>query len=486
MTYVDTIPQPSFRRRAAQLLAASTFACLVTMQAGALATAAESRPNLLFIFADDQAYDTLGAAGNAEVHTPNLDRLAKRGAQFTRCYNQGGWHGAICVASRTMLLSGRSLWHAKAAEPILKSDFQAQGKLWPQLLEKAGYDTYFSGKWHVKADPNKVFTVSRHVRPGMPAQTPAGYNRPTGPDDQKWRPWDTGAGGFWEGGKHWSAVLADDAIDYLDRAAGRDNPFFMYLAFNAPHDPRQSPQEFVEQYPLDKISLPQPFLAEYPYQIGSNRIRDEQLAPFPRTEYAVKVNRQEYYAIITHMDQQIGRILDALEKTGKADNTYIIFTADHGLACGHHGLLGKQNMYDHSVRTPFLIAGPSIKPGEKIAAPIYVQDAMATTLELAGVDRPDHVEFQSVLPLLDGRAGRPLMYGAYTDTQRMISTPEWKLIHYPKINTKLLFHLTVDPLETTDLAQQPEHASKVARLTHALEQMQGELDDPLAKKPAGK
>ena len=125
-------------------------------------------------------------------------------------------------------------------------------------------------------------------------------------------------------------------------------------------------------YPVENITLPVPFLAEYPYKdsIGCGRsLRDEKLAPFPRTENAVKVNRREYYAIITHMDAQIGRILDGLEKSGMANNTYIVFSADHGLGCGHHGLLGKQNMYDHSIRVPWIIAGPGASPANPASSP---------------------------------------------------------------------------------------------------------------------
>src|SRR5690606_15437259 len=147
---------------------------------------------------------------------------------------------------------------------------------------------------------------------------------------------------------------------------------------------------------------PEPFLPSYPLDIGSNRIRDEQLAPFPRTEHAVKVHRQEYYAIITHLDAQIGRILDALEASGQAENTYIVFTSDHGLACGHHGLMGKQNMYEHSMRVPFVVVGPGVTAGQRIDAPIYVQDIMPTTLEWAGAKVPEGVDFRSLVPLLQG------------------------------------------------------------------------------------
>ncbi len=447
----------------------------------ARAAAAEAQPpNILFLFADDQAYDTIAALGNDEIQTPNLDRLVRRGVTFTHAYNQGGWHGAVCVASRTMLNTGRSLWRAQAAEKNLDRLVE-QRRLWPQLLAAQGYQTCFTGKWHVRANVQQVFHVARHVRGGMPAQTPQGYNRPVEGKEDVWKPWDTQFGGFWQGGKHWSEVTADDAIDYLGMARGSERPFFMYIAFNAPHDPRQSPREYVAKYPLEKLSLPEPFLAEYPFDIGSNRIRDEQLAPFPRTEYAVKVNRQEYYAIITHLDAQIGRILDVLDSSGQAENTYIVFTADHGLACGHHGLLGKQNMYDHSVRVPFIVAGPGIAAGERIDAPIYLQDVVPTTLAWAGAKIPEQIEFQSLVPHLRGEATarRNAIYGAYMNFQRMITREGYKLIWYPQIEKVRLYHLAADPLEKRDLADDPAQAGRIAGLKAELKQLQAALDDPL-------
>lgn len=415
---------------------------------------AADQPNILFLFADDQAFDTIAATGNDEIHTPNLDRLVQRGTTFTHAYNQGGWHGAVCVASRTMLMTGQFLWHARAAEKKLGNDWVPAGKLWPQIMSRHGYQTFFSGKWHVKANPQDVFEVVRHVRGGMPKQTDAGYNRPLSPDDRNWLPWDKQRGGFWKGGTHWSEVLGNDAVDYLQVAEKDERPFFMYLAFNAPHDPRQSPQRFVERYPADDIRVPASFQPNYPWEIGSNHIRDERLAPFPRTRYSVQVNRQEYYAIITHMDEQIGRILDELDRTGQADNTWIFFSADHGLACGHHGLMGKQNMHDHSVRVPLVVCGPGRDAGGECGERIYLQSLTPTALDIAGIDRPEHMHFKSLMTAL--RESSPdvtgTIYGAYTDTQRMITQGSHKLIVYPQISTRLLYDLAADPQELHNLA----------------------------------
>ena len=451
--------------------------------------AAEQRantPNILFLFADDQTYEAINALGCDELHTPNLNRLVRNGVTFTHAYNMGAWHGAVCVASRTMLNTGRFLWEAKAIEPKLGEEAKA-GRLWSQYMRQAGYDTYFSGKWHVKIKPDEVFDHVVHERPGMPNQTDAGYNRPIEGEPDAWSPYDPKFEGYWKGGKHWSEVLGDDGVAYLEQAAQNEAPFFMYLAFNAPHDPRQSPKKYVDMYPPEEIDVPENFMPEYPYKdaMGCGKsLRDEKLAPFPRTEYAVKVNRQEYYAIITHMDAQVGRILDTLEKTGKAENTYIFFTADHGLAVGHHGLMGKQNMYDHSVRAPLMVCGPGIPENELIDAPVYLQDIMPTTLELAGADIPEHVRFKSLMPLIDGRRKENYgaIYGAYMDLQRMVTEGNFKLIWYPKIDKYLLFNLKRDPLEVHDLSGNERYAKRLEDMKAKLHALQKEMNDPLLEK----
>ena len=362
---------------------------LFTFSLGSLAVNglhAADQPNVLFIFADDQCYETVHAFGNAEIETPNLDRLAAQGLTFSHAYNQGSWSGAVCVASRTMLNTGRFLWKANGVYGNTEKERQ-EGRFWSEYMKQAGYETYFTGKWHVRADANKAFDHAANVRGGMPNQTKEGYNRPLASGEDPWSPYDPKFGGFWAGGKHWSEVVGDDAVGFLKHASKIEKPFFMYIAFNAPHDPRQSPKEFVDKYPLEKISVPKNYLDEYPYKDGIGcgvGLRDEKLGPFPRTEHAVKVHRQEYYAIITHMDEQIGRILDALKETEQADDTWIFFTADHGLGVGHHGLFGKQNMYEHSVRVPYIVAGPEVPEGKTNNQAIYLQDTMPTTLALAG------------------------------------------------------------------------------------------------------
>ncbi len=443
---------------------------------------ASDKPSVLFLFADDQCHETIRALGHTDIDTPNLDRLAARGATFTHACNMGSWLPAVCVASRTMLATGRTLWRANALHPDTDQERKA-GRLWPQRMAQAGYETWFTGKWHVNTDAAKCFDHAANLRGGMPKDGVSHYHRPVEGVPDAWNPSDPKFGGFWEGGKHWSEVVADDAVGFIERAATSEKPFFMYIAFNAPHDPRQSPQEYVDRYPLDRIALPENFLPEYPHKdtIGCGPdLRDERLAPFPRTEFAVKTHRREYYALISHLDAQIGRILDALDASGEAENTWILFTADHGLAVGHHGLFGKQNLYEHSLRVPFLVNGPGVEPGARIATPIYLQDAMATALEIAG-EPSDCVEFRSVLPLLRGESAtaREAIYAAYLDLQRAVVHEGWKLILYPKAKVARLYHLADDPLEQTDLADDPAQTERTKALFAKLRELQIEFDDPL-------
>jgi arylsulfatase A-like enzyme len=473
---------------ATTVLAMGLLACLGNSPCSGQ-SADSSQPNILLLFTDDQCFDTISELGNTEVITPNLDRLARRGVAFTNAYNMGGWNGAICVASRTMMNTGRFIWRAHAVDGRLKQEAEA-GRMFSQMLSRSGYETFISGKWHVKIDANKIYDHVQHIRPGMPKDTPASYQRPN--DKHDWQPWDKTQGGFWEGGKHWSEVLADDAASFLEIASQSDRPFFMYLAFNAPHDPRQSPREFVEMYDREKIRIPENFVPQNPYMdaMGAGKsLRDEKLAPWPRTPAAVQLHRQEYFALITHLDVQIGKILDELERTGQSDNTYIVMTADHGLACGQHGLLGKQSMYEHSLKAPLIVVGPGIPAQKRIDTPVYVQDFMATALEWAGIEKPEHVEFQSLLPLIRGEREQQyeLIYGAYTPgKQRMVRRDNFKLIHYPDIDQYLMFDVEQDPHELDNLAEVAEYRDRFVALQSDLQKIMRDMDDPLLSKSAVK
>ena len=444
------------------------------------------KPNIVFIFADDQCFSTINALGASGIETPNLDALAKQGTTFSHAYNMGSWSGAVCVASRHMLNTGRFLWEAEKASKVAEEE-RIAGRWWSEYMKKAGYKTYMTGKWHVRANAEKCFDVVSNVRGGMPNQTPEGYNRPLAGKPDPWSPYDPKFEGFWKGGKHWSEVIAEDTLSFFDQAKEHqdEKPFFAYIAFNAPHDPRQAPKEFIDRYPLKRIQIPKSFLPEYPYKDEikcPHKLRDEKLAPMPRTKHSIKVNRQEYYAIITHMDEQIGRILDGLKSSGMEKNTYIFFTADHGLGVGHHGLLGKQNLYEHSTRVPFIVSGPGVPQNKKIQSPIYLQDIMPSTLAIAGVQKPDHVDFKNIMPLVSDKNALPPydeIYGAYLDAQRSITVGNEKLLVYPNVPTVRVYNISKDPFEMNDIAKTKQGKAIASKLFPRLLNLQNKMADNL-------
>jgi choline-sulfatase len=202
----------------------------------------------------------------------------------------------------------------------------------------------------------------------------------------------------------------------------------------------------------------------------------------PRTKHSIKVNRQEYYAIITHMDEQIGRILEGLKSSGMEKNTYIFFTADHGLGVGHHGLLGKQNLYEHSTRVPFIVSGPGIPKNKKIPAPIYLQDVMPSTLAIAGLEKPKHVQFNDIMPLVMSKKAKPPykeIYGAYLDAQRSITVGNDKILVYPNVPTIRVYDIDIDPFETDDIAKSKKGKAIISKLFPRLLELQKSMEDTL-------
>ena len=430
-----------------------------------------SKPDVLFLFVDDMTYNGLNELGTSDVISPNLDRLIQSGVSFQNCYNMGGWNGAISTASRSQLMTGMYLWNTNKAMKTDKYHNLVENQtLWPQVMKNAGYKTFHTGKWHMSyVRAEEVYDEAVAVRPGMPNTVESAYNRPISKNDNKWVPWDQKNGGYWENGKHWSEILADLTIDYMKRNEDSKEPLFMCCAFNAPHDPRQSPKKFIDMYDVDKIQVPESFLPQHPYmdemKCGKD-LRDEQLAPWPRTKFAIQKHRQEYYALITHLDVQIGRILEQLKKSGREKNTLIVFAADNGLALGNHGLVGKQSMYDHSMKIPLAFAGLNLPKGQKRSQLVYLQDLVPTIYEILGIQTPNNVQFVSQLNVVKKsttKANRQAVYGAYLNKQRMIRKGDYKLFFIVSSGRAMLFDLKHDPNEMNNLFGKSKKYNKIAK-----------------------
>jgi arylsulfatase A-like enzyme len=433
---------------------------------GSPACAAEAaRPNVLILLSDDQRADTIAALGNPRISTPNLDRLVRSGTVLTRAYCMGSMQGAVCVPSRAMLVSGRSLFRVK--------ENLAGQATWPEAFAASGYTTFATGKWH-----NQAGSLLRSFQRGqalflggmgdpytLPLQdiTPEHTLTPKRPS-----------------GAHSVEKFADAAVAFLRSQTGTA-PFLCYVAFNAPHDPRMAPASYHRRYADDPPPLPTNFLPEHPFDNGELDIRDETLAPRPRTPEVVRRHLADYYASITFLDAQVGRILDALDASGQASNTLVVFTSDHGLAIGSHGLFGKQNLYDHSTRAPMILRGPGIPRDRRLDAMCYLLDIFPTLGELAGVPAPSGSEGLSLAPVLRGerRSVRDAIFTAYGKVQRAVRDERWKLIAYPAIGRIQLFDLEADPAELHDLAGDSAFRGEVARMSRLLASQQKALGDPL-------
>ena len=431
------------------------------------------RPNILFLFTDDQRFNAVHALNNPEVQTPNIDHLVQQGTAFTHAHIMGSRSPAVCMPSRAMLLSGRTLFHLHRDG----RDIPEEHTTLPELFRRNGYVTFGTGKWHNGraafarsfSTGGKIFFggMSNHLKVPVYDFDPSGEY----PREKQYI-----------GEKFSSELFSDAAIDFLKNYRD-DAPFFMYVSYTAPHDPRMAPQKYAAMYPPDKIKLPPNFMPEHPFDNGEMKIRDEKLAPWPRTPEIIRQHIAAYYAMITHLDDQIGRVLQALQQSGRAENTIIVFASDNGLAVGQHGLMGKQNLYDHSVRVPLVFTGPGIPKGEKRDAFCYLLDIYPTLCNFTGLPVPKTVEGKNLLPALRNPKEhiRDSLFLAYRYFQRGVRRDGWKLIKYnvKGRQTTQLFHVQDDPWELKNLADDPAHTERLKSLTRLLKQWMRQLDDPL-------
>ena len=444
---------------------ARPLALLMLVLMAATAQAAP-QPNVLFLISDDQRADAIGVV-NPQVRTPHIDELAQRGFMFRNAFCMGATQGAVCVSSRAMLLSGRSLYH-------VESNLDDVTTL-PRRFGDAGYATTGIGKWH-----NGAASYLASFKSGGPVFFGGMGNQfklAVSDFDPAAQPPLTRRQAS---GTHAATLFADGAIDFLHARKENQPPFFLYVSFTVPHDPRTAPPEFAGRYDPATLDLPTNFLPDHPFDNGEMQVRDELLEARPRTPQAIRRHLADYYDSITHLDHEVGRILAALDASGEADNTIIVYTSDHGLAIGSHGLMGKQNLYDHSLRAPLILAGPGIPQGQSDAL-VYLYDLYPTLCALAGVEPADPMDGISLTPLLGGtqQSVRAAALFAYRDVQRAVRTPDWKLIVYPQIERVQLFNLATDPDERHDLSADPQHRQRLAELAQELTRLQRQADDPL-------
>ncbi|WP_198931786.1 sulfatase-like hydrolase/transferase [Labilibacter marinus] len=473
------------------------------------------KPNVLVIYTDDHRYSGVHALGGQAVRTPNMDQLANTGIVFENAYLMGAFTGATCVPSRAMLLTGRQLFKLDGVGRSIPKEHTTIG----EAFGNAGYNTHMVGKWH-QDNPSLarsfddgacvmsrgVYLVDHWRMPLWDWKKDGDYKKKEGwlleydengkevkrlvdlKNDKR------GPTGTEKDGPHTSEIFARNAIKFINEYDEKD-PYFMYLAFHAPHDPRQAPKKYKDMYPEDEISLLPSYMPQHPFDNGHLFLRDEELGPWPRTPEVARKHLSDYYAIITHLDAQIGKVIAALKESGQYENTIIVFAGDSGLGVGNHGLLGKQNVYDEDgVHVPFVLSGGAIKEqGLRLDAYCYIHDIFPTVCDLAKIERPASVTGKSLVPVINGEKDkvRDFTYHAYRQHQRAYRKGDYKLLEFVKApdkdwklgeltrgsRTTLLFNIKNDPWETTNLAFLPDYFDLVKTMQKEMKEKAIELGD---------
>lgn len=449
--------------------------------------------NIVFIFTDDQRFDTINALGNPNIITPNLDRLVASGTAFTNAHIPCGTSAAVCMPSRAMLHTGRSLFNIHKQGQEIPEEHTTMG----MHFKENGYNTIGIGKWHNGTSSYaRSFTDGSEIYFGGSTDH---WNIPTSDYDPTGK-YDNVINFTYNAylsnetaelhcdhitpGKHSTDLFGDCAVDYIGKQESHI-PFFMYLAFFAPHDPRTMPDKYKEMYNIDDIELPANYMEQHPFDYGVSDIRDEILADYPRTKEEIREHILEYYAMITHLDHNIGKILDSLEENCLMDNTIIVFASDNGLAVGQHGLMGKQSIYEHSIRVPLVLAGKGIPKNQKSSAYVYLYDIFPTLCELTGTAVPDTVNGISFNNIIDDNeaVNRDIMYFAYTDLVRGVKDSQYKLVEYAPGNGKRytqLFDFVNDPDELYNLYTVDGYEEIISRLRLNLYNLRDEWNDTTA------
>lgn len=480
-----------------------TFAfTILPLLSASYAEAAEQkkRPNILFVIVDDQSpFDLQVYNPDSALETPTIDRLAAEGMVFDGAYQMGSWSGAVCTPSRHMVMSGRTVWHLPQKRNNKKKNADtAANSLVPDdlpqytmgaVFNRAGFDTMRTCKrGNSYSAANEQFTVVKDA---------------------------TKRGGTDETGSPWHAEQVLNYLNEREQQADED-PFLIYFGFSHPHDTRDGKPELLDKYGAvnhkDKSSLPpandkQPelppnYLEAHPFHHGHPNLRDEVAVSGVwerRDERTIRNELGREFACSENIDIQLDRVLKRLEEMGELDNTYVFYTSDHGMAIGRHGLQGKQNLYEHTWRVPFIVKGPGIEAGSRVQGNIYLLDVLPTLCDLAGIDAPHTVEGISFAPILRGKkqTSRDVLYGVYCGGtkpgMRSVKHGDWKLIKYDVLDGEVqetqLFNIAENPHEylpehnrknpmETNLADNPKFAKQRKELEALLLSEMRRLDDP--------
>jgi arylsulfatase A-like enzyme len=443
------------------------------------ATAAASRPNILFVMADDHAAHAIGAYGSTLMPTPNIDRIAREGARLTHCFATN----AVCTPSRAAILTGK--YSHKNGVPTFNT---FDGTQWTvaKELQRAGYHTGMIGKWHLGGQPTG-FDVWR-ILPGQGRYMNPIFLSPAGREEIK---------------GYVTDVITDLSLEFLERRP-RDKPFFLMYHHKAPHGPWQPDAKDEAAFTLREFTPPPSFNDDYATRSAAARTARMRIADMTKQQLKVepptglspdeaalwKFQRylRDYLACVASIDRNLGRVLDYLDRHGLRESTFIIYTSDQGFFLGEHGWYDKRFMYEESLRMPFVARWPGvIKPGTRSERFALNVDFAPTFLEAAGLKAPADVQGRSLVPLLRGatpRDWRTTMYYRFYHTGHNQVQPHWgvrtdrhKLIYFNRLDQWELFDLQLDPGEMNNVYADSSYAATVAALKTELARLRTALDD---------
>ena len=483
--------------------------CFIGLLMTANLSAAEHRPNILFIFSDDHAAHAMSCYGSKINRTPNLDRIAREGMLFRNCFCTN----SICGPSRAVILTGK---HSHLNGFKRNGDrFDGGQQTFPRLLQQAGYQTAIVGKWHLESDPTGFDYWNILIGQGPY------YNPPMIENGNRVR--HTG---------YTTEVITDAALEWLKDGRDGSKPFVLMYQHKAPHRDWEPGPDYLDMY--DDVEIPEPETLFDDYS-GRGRAAEEQdmtiaktmndrdlkLVPPPnltdeqlqawKAAYEPKNEAmreadlkdkdlvrwkyqryiKDYLRCIAAVDDGVGRVLDYLDESGLADDTVVIYSSDQGFYLGDHGWFDKRFMYEESLRMPLLVRWPGVvKPGEVNEDLVQNLDFAETFLDIAGVNIPADMQGRSLVPLLEGRTPadwRKSIYyhyyeypGAHSVKRHYgVRTDRYKLIHfYHDIDEWELYDLQKDPDELQSVYADSEYADIVSRLEREIETLQKQYDVP--------
>ncbi len=458
----------------------SLVALVVLGQAAAVA-AAEQRPNILYIMSDDHAAHAISAYGSKVNRTPHIDRIGREGMRFANCFVTN----SICTPSRAAILTGKYS-HINGV-PVFNTFDGSQPTL-AKYLQAAGYHTGMVGKWHLGGKPTGFDRWS--ILPGQGAYFDPVFITPQG---RKKHP------------GYATDVITDLALAFLEERP-KDRPFFLMCHHKAPHRPWQPDAKHRKQW--ENVQVPEPETFNDDYATRSDAAREatmridrdltptdlkqkppEGLSAQDRKKWNYQRYMRDYLACIASVDDNVGRLLDYLDRSGLAENTIVIYTSDQGFFLGDHDWYDKRFMYEESLRMPLLVRWPGkVQAGSVHDGMVINVDFAPTFLDAAGLKVPADMQGRSFLPLLKGQPPkdwRTAMYYRYyhypmhhrVQPHYGVRTERYKLIYFNKIGQWELFDLQKDPHERKNVYADPEYADTVKTLKEEMDRLKRELKD---------